>query len=55
MKQILNWVYGRGKCAVLGHDLKQGRFYYPPASDTVHGFVCDRCGKTQLLKYRWQD
>lgn len=54
MRQILSWLYRRVTCAVLGHALETGRFFHPSSSSMQSGYVCDRCGKTQLLLYRWQ-
>lgn len=54
MFMMLKWAVARLKCSLLGHQLTPGRFFYGPSASVQNGYCCERCGKTQLLLYRWQ-
>lgn len=54
MLQMLRYARDRIACVFFGHDMRPGEFFYPPASAVVEGWVCERCGKTQLMLYKWQ-
>lgn len=51
---VLRWTARRLWCAATEHQLEHARFFYPPAKSMEGGYCCRRCGKTQLLLYRWQ-
>ncbi|WP_353634617.1 hypothetical protein ABSL23_02360 [Halobacterium sp. NMX12-1] len=55
MLAFLKWLGRRGRCVVTGHTLRPGRVYYGPANSVLPGYICERCGKTQLLAWRWQE
>ncbi len=52
---MIKFGIARIKCMLLGHEMHTGRFFHPPSSSVQSGYVCDRCGHTQLLLYRWQE
>jgi len=54
MIPFFKWSYSRVKCSLFGHELSKAEFYHGMSKSLQTGYICDRCGSTQLLAYRWQ-
>lgn len=54
MRALLSWLFRRVRCTVTGHRMRPSRIYHAPAKSIVPGYRCERCGKEQLMLWRWQ-
>jgi len=52
---LITWAGRRLICLVVGHQLTPSRTYCGMTKSVEPGYRCERCGKTQLVLYRWQE